>query len=352
MLILTRNLFEGRRSNDLKLQHFCIWFLILILPFSILARNKTEEYMLTLRDQVRLNNVIDNATQDAIQMLIDLNDEFQTISFGNEFNVTQDMAKEAIKSFFQTLAINYNMPYIEGDTEAYFSMYVPAIVVVAYDGFFVYSVNETGSGYAYTLSPKIPYAYEDPSSGAVINFTLGNDMRIYINRQYYEGELTRNYLSDADADVQTYLDAFGGTAYKSLMLSSLPDLTDDLSIILNAIENYAVTPSGHSERIPDFLKTSPGDIPLLQDYSRAGGDTPASEFHELRRNVIINTIREVLQEEINSHTTYAALMGSSYDFTLPEISNDDWTNSINDISILSFIQGLPIGMNKYYNNYI
>lgn len=111
------------------------------------------------------------------------------------------------------------------------------------------------------------------------------------------------------------------------------------------------TPIGHSILIPDFLDTAPGDIPLLQDYSRSGGDTPASEFHTLRRNVIISTIREVLQEEINSHTAYAAIMGSSYDFTLPEISNDDWTNSINDISVLSFIQGLPIGMNRYYNNY-
>ena len=36
---------------------------------------------------------------------------------------------------------------------------------------------------------------------------------------------------------------------------------------------------------------------------------------------------------------------------MPEIANDEWSNSINDISVMSFIQGMPIGTNEYYNNY-
>ena len=39
------------------------------------------DYKLMLRDQVRLNNVIDAATQDALDMLVDLNDEFQMLYF-------------------------------------------------------------------------------------------------------------------------------------------------------------------------------------------------------------------------------------------------------------------------------
>ncbi len=337
----------------MKLQHFCIWFLIVIMPFSILARNTTREYMLALRDQTRLNGVIDNATQDAVEMLIELNDEFQTVSFGTEFNVTYNIASEAVKSFFQTLAINFNMPYVEGETEAYFSMYVPAIVIVGYDGFFVYSVTEFNDSFEPRLSPKIPYAYEDPSTGAIINFTLGNDIRIFINGKYYEGSLTKNFTNDSLSEVETYILAFGGGSLgKNKMFQYLPDLTEDMSLVLCAIENYGTTPAGHTARVPDFLKASPGEIPLLQDTSRSGGDAvPASKFHTKRREVIINTIKEVLQDEMNSHSDYAGIMGSSYDFSLPEITNDDWTNSINDISVLSFIQGIPIGVNMYYNNY-
>ncbi len=326
----------------MKLSHLCIIFLIIILPFSILSRNTTREYMLTLRDQVRLNNVIDTATQDALSMLIELNDEFQSMYFQEKFNVTQVVAEEAVKSFFQTLAVNFNMPYIEGSTESYFSVYVPAIVVVAYDGFFVFSINETGGTYAYEMSPKIPYAYEQ--DGVIINFTLGNDLKIYIADQLYEGTLTANYADDIEGTYEQYEGAFGGSS--TLLLKYLPDLTNDMSLVLMAVSQAGYT-------IPNFLKlpTSATEIKMLQDYSRASGDAEASLFHQKRREVIIGLIREVLQEEINSHTSYAKMFGSSYDFSLPEISNDDWTNSIDDISIMSFIQGVPVGINKYYNNY-
>lgn len=324
----------------MKLQHFCIIFLIIILPFSIMARNTTREYMLTLRDQTRLNNVIDNATQDALDMIVELNDEFQSIYFEQQFNITQNVAKEAIKSFFQTLAINYNMPYIEGETEAYFSTYVPAIVLVGYDGFYIYSMDETTSGFAPQLSPKIPYAYEEDDM--IVNFTLGNDIKILYNDVYYEGTMTDNYIDDTQPKYNEYLTAFDGVVAD--LENYLPDITDDMSLVIYVLSRNGVT-------IPDFLYANAGETPLLQDYSRASGDSPAGKFHETRRNVIMTTIREVLQEEINSHTSYASLMGSTYDFRLPEISNDDWTNSINDISVMAFIQGLPIGINKYYNNY-
>lgn len=325
----------------MKLQHFCIIFLIIILPFSIMARNTTREYMLTLRDQTRLNNVIDNATQDALDMIVELNDEFQSLYFAQQFNITQSVAREAIKSFFQTLAINYNMPYIEGETEAYFSTYVPAIVLIGYDGFYIYSMDETPSGFTAQLSPKIPYAYEE--GDMIVNFTLGNDVKILCNGVYYEGTMTDNYISDTTPKYNEYLTAFGGSITD--LKKYLPDITDDMSLIIYVLDREGMA------TIPDFLYANAGETPLLQDYSRASGDLPAGKFHETRRNVIMTTIREVLQEEINSHTSYASLMGSTYDFRLPEISNDDWTNSINDISVMAFIQGLPIGINKYYNNY-
>ena len=153
----------------MKLQHFAIIFIIIILPFSIICRSKMANYGMTLKDQVRLNNVVDAATQDALDMLVELNDEFQMMSYGddssdtkNRFNITQELAMQSVKSFFQTMSINFNMPYIPEKTESYFSMYIPAIVIVAYDGFFIYSVDESKDGtYAYQMSPKIPYAYFD-----------------------------------------------------------------------------------------------------------------------------------------------------------------------------------------------
>ena len=332
----------------MKIQHFIIIFLILILPFSILCRSKMSDYKLMLRDQVRLNNVIDSATQDSLDMLVELNDEFQMLYFNERFNITQELAKESVKSFFQTLAINFNMPYREGATESYFSMYVPAIVIVGYDGFFIYSVDQTTTGYVYKMSPKIPYTYYDEITGTVVHFSLGNHIKLYTNNKVYEGDLLRDYREDAEADYNEFYIPFDEAGYsEQQVLDMIPELTKSMSIIIEAL--HTVNPS----YIPSFLypdsKSDPNAVPLTLDYG--SGDRDASEFHQIRRNVIIELIQDALREEMNEHTTYASIYGIQYNFALPDITDDDWRNSINDISVMSFIQGMPIGVQQFYNNY-
>ncbi len=336
----------------MKLQHFAIIFLIIILPFSIICRNTMNNYSLMLKDQVRLNNVIDAATQDALDMLVELNDEFQMLYFDQRFDITQELAEESIKSFFKTMAISFNMPYIEGSTQSYFSMYIPAIVVIAYDGFFIYSVNETNGIYAYQMSPKIPYAYFDEKTGAMVHFTLGNYIKLYTNDTIYEGEFSCNYWEEADAQYDEFATGFN-TTDREFLLNTIPDLTSDMSVLMAALYWYDYTPDSTIDLIPDFLipPVNSGDtIPFLRDYDRAN-DLEASDFHRIRRETIVNLIQETLQEEINEHTTYASMFGSTYKFSLPEIARDDWMNSINDISVMSFIQGMPIGTNMFYDNY-
>lgn len=335
----------------MKLQHYAIVFLIIILPFSIMCRSKMTNYGLMLKDQVRLNNVIDSATQDALDMLIELNDEFQMLYFNERFDITQTLAKESVKSFFQTMAINFNMPYVEGSTESYFSMYVPAIVIIGYDGFFIYSVNESASGFAYQMSPKIPYAYFDEESGTLVHFTLGNYVTLFTNSMVYQGELTCDYGDEALKKYQEFEDGFDGYGLTSEeLMTYIADLTTDMSVIIEALDQCYPT----TDLFPSFLKAQgnsgdPSIIPLTRDYDRT--DTPPSKFHEIRRQTIIKLISDTLREEINEHNTYAKMFGSNYSFALPEIAGDEWRNSINDISVMSFIQGMPIGTNQYYNNY-
>ena len=345
----------------MKLQHFAIIFLIIILPFSIICRSKMSNYAMTLKDQVRLNNVVDAATQDALDMLVELNDEFQMLYFNERFDITQQLAEQSVKSFFQTLSTNFNMPYIDGKTEAYFSMYIPAIVIVAYDGFFIYSVDESTSGtYAYQMSPKIPYAYFDEETGAIVHFTLGNYVRLFTNDMLYEGELTCNYAQEAMREYDVFADGFGTGVNAKELLDVIPELTSDMSVIVEAMIQY------NRNIVPKFLIPHSGDdpmitsmtfreeeshkIPLLRDYD-GKTDLEASNFHRIRRETIINVISETLKEEINEHTSYASIFGSTYQFGLPDVARDDWMNSINDISVMSFIQGMPIGVNQYYDNY-
>ena len=354
----------------MKIQHYAIVFIIIILPFSIICRSKMANYGMTLKDQVRLNNVVDAATQDALDMLVELNDEFRMMSDNdpndpskakNRFNITQQLAEQSVKSFFQTMAINFNMPYIPEKTESYFSMYIPAIVIVAYDGFFIYSVNESEDGtYAYHISPKIPYAYLDDDSGAMVHFTLGNDIKLFTADMFFEGTLVYNYAQDAFESYKVYTAAIPPGSGDKEALQIISDTAFELSTTIEAILQY------DASLVPDFLVPPSGDdpgitsitltdansskIPLLRDYD-GKTDLEASNFHRIRRETIINLISDTLKEEINEHTSYASMFGSTYQFGLPDVARDDWMNSINDVSVMSFIQGMPIGVNEYYDNY-
>ena len=338
----------------MKIQHYAIIFIIIILPFSIICKNKVDKKIDVLIEQTRINNALDTATSDAVDTLIDLNDEFYALSDGKTIDVTPTIAKEGIKSFFNTLAVNYTLPFTADEkyAENYFSPYIPAIVVVAYDGFYIYSIEENGGTYEYVLSPKIPYAYEE--NGYIINFTLGNAIKLYAkNGVLYEGEFKNAHINDTEVidEYDIYENILGSST-----LTKLPQLTTNMSLIV-----YALTQNTYFDDLPDFLKSSNANVSMLQDYddkhSDDGTNTPldysddVSEFNIKRRSVIINTIVEVLNDKINNHNRYADMMGVTYDFYLPEIDDAEWINAVDDVSIMAFMQGLPTGTDTYYNSY-
>jgi len=83
------------------------------------------------------------------------------------------------------------------------------------------------------------------------------------------------------------------------------------------------------------------DIALLNDEK---------QFDEMRRRTIVNAVQKDVAYFINQHNQFALRLGSYYDFKIPLIPNEEWTNSVDDIGIMAFIQGLPVG-HQFYNNY-
>lgn len=82
-------------------------------------------------------------------------------------------------------------------------------------------------------------------------------------------------------------------------------------------------------------------IPLLQDDSR---------FEGVRRSAIVHSIERDLEQAIHLHNDYATRLGVRYTFTLPTISQEEWNNTLDDVGIIAFLQGIPVG-DRYYNNY-
>lgn len=192
--------------------------------------------------------------------------------------------EQAIKAFFRTMYMNFNV-MDDPIAQSVLAAYIPVIVVVDYDGYYIYAVEEYKNKNGETelkhvWKPKKPYAYVD-QAGNSLSFTLDDYVYAYdrADRKWSEG-----FRIDVAA------------------LATIPILNN-----------------------PD-------------------------EFDQIRRSTIVNAIEQDLAYAINIHNTYARQYGITYTFTLPLISQEQWHNTINDMGVIAFIQGIPIG-DKYYNNY-
>lgn len=321
----------------MKLIHWAIIFVIVIIPFSIIARNTIQKKTVVLQDETRINNVLDNATYDAVTQIVEVAEE---LGYGKNIPITRGVAMASIDRFFQSLAVNFNLPSSVESAKNYFGQYIPVVMIIGYDGIYVYSYDYSATeGYHYVLKPKIPYAYTDFDTGAIINFTLGNDLKIYIPSEDvyldgYVGQISASDRVNYDSSITTARDA----------INLLPYLTTNLSYI---IESYNTRASRNIA--PSYLYANN----VSQDYEYNGSDikVDASEFHKIRRKTIIDIVLSILRKEVNEHETYANLIGVTYDFNVPAIDNQEWNNTINDISVLAFFQGMPIGTDSFYNNY-
>lgn len=336
----------------MKILHWSFILVAIILPVSIICRVTVNNRFAALKDEIRINNAIDTATKDAIDQIIAVSGFDYDNEFGNVINISPELAQESINTFFHTLAVNYNIPFKISDTtvltgsssssyiKSYFSTYVPAVVVIAYDGFYVYSQELTDIGYEYKLSSKIPYAYD--FGDYTVGYTLGNDIYFYIDGKCYSGKLKYNSRNDI---ITSYNNEYSEKSADEISL-----LTDDISMVLYSINSKPGGKSIGNELLPSTSTTN-----FLQDYTvDENGNYSVGDFHKKRREVIIKIISDCLREEINvEHNRFAGITGSTYDFYLPEITDDDWINSINDITVMAFVQGIPVGTlnGHFYNNY-
>lgn len=77
-------------------------------------------------------------------------------------------------------------------------------------------------------------------------------------------------------------------------------------------------------------------------------EDPNSDFNQHRLAVIRYTIEKNLSIAIANYNRYASV--TSANFQMPELQEDEWEEILNNVSIISFMQGLSIG-GKIYNGY-
>lgn len=76
----------------------------------------------------------------------------------------------------------------------------------------------------------------------------------------------------------------------------------------------------------------------------------ASIFNDHRRSIIKTSIETNLTAAIAGYNSISQVNDTTYNFKMPIIQEDEWDQILNNVSVISFLQGIPI-KNKYYNGY-
>ena len=196
-------------------------------------------------------------------------------------------------------------------------------------------------------------------------FRLNNNLRTYLNENEAKG--LANYLGvDYNALVN-----FNSNSYV-MVDNSAYKYYDNALVFSNYIQNLFSSVSGIKVKTDSFnnsLKYTTANntetpIHTRYDYIDENGtlkknvfdisdeeNDPEAEdslFNEHRMDVIISSIETNLLSIIANFNIH---YNSGFEFSLPVISEDEWYKITNNITVVTFMQGLPVGNYKYYSNY-
>ena len=189
-------------------------------------------------------------------------------------------------------------------------------------------------------------------------FRLNNNLRVYlteteanglaqflglgkytqINTDNFKDNSAYNYYKNAKEFSEFFVNLVNGQ-------NNLKVVTDTYNNQLN----YTALNTETGEEVPVHSRAE-YNISDVFNIKAADNDPEAEDslFNEHRMDVIISSIESNLLSIISNFNIHN---NSGFEFSLPVLSEEDWYKITNNVTVVSFMQGLPIGNYKYYSNY-
>ena len=112
--------------------------------------------------------------------------------------------------------------------------------------------------------------------------------------------------------------------------------------------NNAVDSQGNPFNDSNSPFTGDNNTPIFDFDHNNGIEAKDSNFNVHRQDVIKYAITKNLSVAISNYNNYSGVSG--VDFQMPMLKDTDWDKIMDNISIISFLQGMNIG-GKIYNGY-
>lgn len=196
-------------------------------------------------------------------------------------------------------------------------------------------------------------------------FYLSGYTRTYINKDLLKD--LKEFVGVSNFNISNFKDvnafyyyknasAFSNDAYKALSNIDLSDNDNGQSIIKTKSynEKYTITndefvkltenSSDASHQKTDYLNKK------IFNWKDVNNDPEAdsSSFNDHRQDVIASTVEYSLTNSIANFNNY---FSSDYSFRMPTLKETEWSLIANNVTVVSFFQGIAVGNFKYYNNY-
>lgn len=356
----------------MKLQHLIIVFLVIMLPMALIMSQYTGLQIDTLATKTKYDTALLGATFDTMAAF-----ELNTINSDKSSVIGQEIRDlEAVISTFATsLSTSLNL---SGASNDYILSYVPAMVFGLYDGYYIYSQNDTNTGRE--LKPYVYYTKtykEGGNTDITIAYSLDNYISIYgkyngtpVSAAGYlivpeDIEVSEDFryirTKDENNNVITKVIEAGTKSwikYKGCYITpetiyENKPLSDENGLLLNQpqettdammyyYEAYKFTDLYNkiintlSEEDRNILKITRGNDPEDEE----------SAFMNEKIDVIKNSITTNLNKAIYNYEG-----GVSENYEMPQLTGLDWEKILNNVSVTAFLKDIPIGATSY-NNYV
>lgn len=314
----------------MRLSNFGIVFIMILIVIIVGVDNKEAVYTALVKQNVKINNAIDSAVDDAMEILVE----------GSDVKNIKMNKESASKLFY--IGLKTNLDVLD---DSMLKVHTPVLLVTTEDGFFI-NYNKFEDGVLKRVwTRKFPYCMRDGDityqfftgdSREKIKVILHNNKGI--GSSHDDTENVKNEEDNDDGDLpQDDNDGFGNNSNESW--DSESNKGNDLTGV-DGIEGD-------------------GDIEILADGNVLEGDFSKisnlinistkikTNFDRIRRDIVTNEIKEKMSYYIQNNNYIAKEFGISYNFFLPNIKDDDWVRSIDDVSLFVLFQGYPYGKERF-----
>lgn len=318
----------------MKLTDLSLIFVVILIPIVIMVYINTSFVVKAEKEEMYYKNIINSSLKDATSQMKYIENEDAQIDYGysgSKDNKVSINTKVAMDTFYNSLFNNFGIAGNK-DSEYALKAFIPAIAILDYDGIYIHSAEEVAGNIVYVTKPKQYYTYCFALSNSSPYNIIESDFGAALNGIIFEV----TYTMDEDFIYLDVYDNNGGilpsgtdTRFRE-SASFFTDNPENLNFIYDIFKSIATN-----------IIDSPGfyDIGGLRDKIK-------DQIEAKRKEVITKISMDAISQAVNSHNTYAEMLGVKYDFVFSETNEAEWYESINGIGMVAIIQGISLG-NRY-----